>query len=372
MRLKFLFVRNNVLRLIVIGVIGAGLLFGVGMFVYDLIAKKDAEKIERPKGITTTTGPDGVLAKVGNIEIPTADYFEELAKARVEALKANYDLDAQGNATALQATKEGIVEQLINNAVYENYAKENGLMPTEAEINKVVTNEIDNMIHDFGSVQAAEKELANLGGIEGARKRLKNDKALLAQLIQRKILLQLMKNVKVTKEEAKEFFNSKLLGLSQIVILYDEKIDGKENHDKLLAYAKRIREVIGDKLTFEDAAKTFSEERETGQNGGKFTELTYKGTLPKPLEDVAFKLKIGEVSDVIEVPGSFVTLKLDLETYVSDYYFTEGGAKPRPKFEDVYPKVVEQLYTIKELQTENEWFNDYKSKLDIQIYVKFE
>ncbi|HNW32002.1 MAG TPA: peptidylprolyl isomerase, partial [Caldisericia bacterium] len=270
----------------------------------------------------------------------------------------------------LQATREDALNQLVEYAVYEDYAKKNGILPTSKEIDAAIASEVDARVHQAGSRQSLEKELTDLGGIEGLKETIKGDPIFIRQVIRQKVSDNVTKDLKVTKEQAKEFFESKLLGLSQIVVLYDEKIDGKELYEPTRKYAESLKAMIGKDKTFADVATMYSEERESGQNGGRMSQLVPKGYLPPQMEKVAFSLKIGEISDVIEANGSFVVLKMDYETYAWDYFFTDGGKKPKPNFEAVWKDVVNYLYTIKKIEAENNWYQKYADSIKIDVYLE--
>jgi len=79
--------------------------------------------------------------------------------------------------------------------------------------------------------------------------------------------------------------------------------------EALMAHAIEVREqVASGALTFEEAAKRFSEDG-TAQNGG---DVGYfgRGQLLPALEDVAFRLDVGEVSPVVQSPLGFHILRV--------------------------------------------------------------
>jgi len=368
---------GKIIRYIIIGSIGIGIIVGIVLLILDMSASKtQGNALERPIPIIKTMGPEGVLAKVGGIEVPTKLFSEMVNQIRINMIDEGTDIDDPKNAATLTAVRQDIINELVDFAVYENYAKENKMLPTSQDIANAVASEIDAKAKAIGSVDALDKKLKEQGypndGIEGFRKQLKEDPLIYRQITRDKVTTHVLKDVKVSEKEAEEFFESRILGLSQIVVLYDPKIDGEELREPTRKYAQSLRDMIGKEYTFSDVAIMRSEDRTTGDNGGRIPELASKGTLPPPLDETAFKLKIGEVSQVLEAQGSFVILKLDYETYTWKEFFTDGGKKPKPKFEDVAQQVANQMYTVKRYEKENEWFEQYKDKLKIEVYLKLE
>jgi len=370
---KITSVKKNYLRIIILSVIALGLVAGATLTLVEYFKNKtteDTKTVERPVSQPKIKGPTGVVAKVGDIEVPLSVFSQLVNTTRQQALAEGTDIDDSKNASMLQAAREDALNQLVEYAVYENYAKKNGILPTSKEIDAAIASEIDARVHQAGSRQSLEKQLTDLGGIEGLKETIKGDPIFLRQVIRQKVSDNITKDLKVTKDQAKEFFESKLLGLSQIVVLYDEKIDGKELYEPTKKYAESLKAMIGKDKTFADVATMYSEDMESGQNGGRMSQLMPKGYLPPQMEKVAFSLKIGEISDVIEANGSFVILKLDYETYAWDYFFTDGGKKPKPNFEAVWKDVVNYLYTINKIEAENNWYQKYADSIKIDVYLE--
>ena len=96
-----------------------------------------------------------------------------------------------------------------------------------------------------------------------------------------------------------------------------------------LVQSKEIRQKKGEK--FSDLARDFSDDIETGKNGGYIGAIP-KGTMDKSIEDVVFKEKKGFVSDALKLRQAYLILK------VEDRY--EAG---QASFEEVKDKIQDAL-----------------------------
>ena len=130
-----------------------------------------------------------------------------------------------------------------------------------------------------------------------------------------------------------------------------------------------IRGRIDNDMTFAKAAMEYSMD-ESGSGGGVIPQLVTKGVLPLELEEAAFDLGPGEVSDVIDTGSAFVIMRLDYETFAWDYYFTDEGTIPKRDFDEIEDLVIAQLRTIRFYQAEQEWYDNYRDNAEIKVYLE--
>lgn len=362
--------KNDTVKKIVIGVLTAGVFIGLVFLVIDKLTPTTKEPIKREVPQIVLKGPEGVLAKVGDIEVKSETFFKMLAEIKIESMLAGIDMDDPKNSTYLFSTKQELINRLIEAAVYEDYATKNDLLPTQAEIKKAVNSEIEERIKEAGSLKQLEKSLEGAGGIEKLRQDMQNDIILKSQITRQKVSDHILKTLVVTEKQAKEFFESKLLGVSQIVVLYDEKIDGKEIFEETKKYANDIRDLIGKEgRTFSDVAYAFSEERATGQAGGKLDQLLTRETMPKEAANVLWSMKIGDISPVVQLDEGFFIFKIDYQTFAWQYFFADKKTGQKPEFDKIIDQVIQQLKIIKGLEHENEWYTKYSQSLKTEVYV---
>ena len=79
------------------------------------------------------------------------------------------------------------------------------------------------------------------------------------------------------------------------------------------ADAKRIaeealRKIKKDKVAFEEVAKKYSDDEGSKSVGGAIGNFE-RNAMPEAFSKVAFDLKVGEISDVVETPRGFHIIK---------------------------------------------------------------
>jgi hypothetical protein len=89
----------------------------------------------------------------------------------------------------------------------------------------------------------------------------------------------------------------------------DPKTVRRLPYDQALKKAQEIRSKLQKGAKFEDAAKQYSDDTTSGPKGGEIG-LVGKGQMAKELENVAFNLKIGEISEVVGSIFGFHILRI--------------------------------------------------------------
>lgn len=322
-------------------------------------------------GLQPTLDSDGLLARVGNVEITMDNYYAQLNDTRMMMITEKaIDIDDPNNVDIKTSIQFEIIENEIDSAIYLNYATENDLLPSMSDIEQTISAEIEEQALAVGSYEILEDKLKDEGGVEELRRILRNDPKFEERVTKEKVINHIKQQVTISEEDARDFFESRLLGLAQIVTLYNPEVHTEEQIDKARRYTEVVRDKIGKEMTFADAAMEFSADYATAIDGGRLPELISRGYLLPVMDEVAYSLSIGEVSDVIDTGSTFVILKLEYETYAWDYYFTENGTLPKPDFEDVKPYVVSRLRMLKEYQHEQLWYDEYRDSLNIEVYMK--
>jgi parvulin-like peptidyl-prolyl isomerase len=361
-------------RTVVFIVLGAVLVAAAGYVVWDSIANSKPAPTKSGKMVPVLTGPSGIVAKVGNIEISLKEYTDLMAKERLSYITTQgRDIDDPVNSQLLRSIRDNVLDGLIESAVYKNYAAENKLLPTDADVAKAVNEDIDAQATESGGYDKFEKKLRD-GGIESVdalRKKMISDNAFRDQMTQSAVKAHLQKKVSITEQEARDFYEARLIGISKIVLWYDEKLGDEQLTKEGYETLNRIRDLIGTKGTFEDIAINFSQDSETAKNGGKVQDLFIKGALPPEIDKEIWNLKVGEVSKPILTKDSFWLVRIDFETYVWQYYFADTKNKTKTPFEKIKNKVADQLITIKVLEEENKWFSKYRDSLKIDVYLDY-
>ena len=105
---------------------------------------------------------------------------------------------------------------------------------------------------------------------------------------------------------------------------------------------------------FTELAKKYSRAPEASE-GGVLGYFKHKELMPE-LEEVGFKLKVGEISDLVSSPMGFHILRV----------LERKGGEPRP-FAEVQNKIRDEMIQVEAEKKYIEWMKDLKSKAYIQI-----
>jgi peptidyl-prolyl cis-trans isomerase SurA len=144
-----------------------------------------------------------------------------------------------------------------------------------------------------------------------------------------------------------EFVREEQVFLSQILISTEGKTP-----EQAAAAEKKAKDLVararkGEK--FSDLARDNSDETETAKNGG-YVGAMKKGLMDKPIEDVVFKGKKGDITDPFKRPQGFLILKVEDRFAAGQASFDEEKEEiqnrlVQPKME---PKVRELLTRLRE------------------------
>jgi peptidyl-prolyl cis-trans isomerase C len=139
----------------------------------------------------------------------------------------------------------------------------------------------------------------------------------------------------VTEEETKKFYEANPAMFDSGERLRARHIQIRVPGDATEAQKKELRARIEGILVelkkggdFAALAKKFSEDQGSAGKGGEL-ELFHRGQMVPPFEEAAFKLKPGQLSDVVETPFGFHVIKLEerLSTQKLPYEGVKGRIK---------------------------------------------
>jgi len=157
---------------------------------------------------------------------------------------------------------------------------------------------------------------------------------ILAQMVLRNI----MKEVNVTEEEAKAYYEANKHNYQKGATVSAKHIltDSEEKCKEILAFIQN-----GEK-TFEDAAKEFSS-CPSSQRGGDLGQFG-KGQMVKEFEDAAFAANIGEVVGPVKTQFGYHLIKVEKKNEACEVPFEEVKVKV---MNEVAQKKREQVYSEK-------------------------
>jgi peptidyl-prolyl cis-trans isomerase C len=305
----------------------------------------EAPKAEEAKADATPKAPErltGPVAKVNGVEIPSAAFYEEVDKITARGAQIPADRVARIEHNIL---KRMIEQELINQAI-----KEAQIVVPEA----AVAAGFEEYKKRFQTEEQFENYLKH-GRVtkESIETRIREREAL-------EMLLKTKGNLDVTPEEAQAFYekNERFytdkagIRASHILIKLAENAT-PEDEAKAMEKVKQAQARLKKGEAFDKVATELGEGPAASKGGdlGFFSE----GRMVKEFEDVAFKMKVGTVSDPVKTRFGYHIIKL-----------TDKREDRKKPFEEVKDQIVKSL--------ENKKFFTERRKLvaDLEKTAKIE
>ncbi|HMM12413.1 MAG TPA: peptidylprolyl isomerase [Bacteroidales bacterium] len=245
---------------------------------------------------------DQVVAVVGRHVVLQSDIENQYLQMRMQ----------QGIRGTAETMRCEILEDLLFQKLLLNQAELDSITVTDDQVEQEMERRLRYFISELGSQEKLEAFYnKTVVEIKNELRRLVKD-----QMIVEKVQADIMRKVVVTPQEVRRFFNNipkdsipmvpAEFEIAQIVkkppITVEEKMATKE---RLNEYRKRI--LNGER--FSTLALLYSEDPGSARRGG---ELGFygRGELYPEFEAVAFRLREGEVSEIVETEAGFHILQL--------------------------------------------------------------
>ena len=246
---------------------------------------------------------DKVVAVVGKNIILQSDIENQYIQYRMQGL-------TDGTGKEVRAR---ILEDLLLQKLMLNQAEMDSITVTDDQVEAQMDQRIRYFVTRLGSQEKLEEQFGkSMSEIkEEVRQAVKD------QMLQEQVQAKIMQNVVVTPKEVKDFFNDipndslpliqPEYEIVQIVkrppVSIDEKLQVK---DRLYQIRKRILE---GESSFSTMAVLYSEDPGSARQGGELG-FAGKGVYATEVENVAFNLHDGEISDVVETQFGFHIIQL--------------------------------------------------------------
>ncbi len=246
---------------------------------------------------------DKVVAVVGKNIILQSDIENQYIQYRMQGM-------TEGTGKEVRAR---ILEDLLLQKLMLNQAEMDSITVTEEQVEAQMDQRIRYFVSRIGSQEKMEEQFGkSMSEIKDEVRQAVRD-----QMLQEQVQAKIMENVVVTPKEVKDFFRnipkdslptiSPSYEIVQIVrrppVSIDEKLQVK---DRLYQIRKRILE---GESSFSTMAVLYSEDPGSARQGGELG-LTGKGVWAQEFENVAFNLRDGEISDVVETEFGFHIIQL--------------------------------------------------------------
>ena len=293
--------------------------------------KKPAEPAKIPEGANARTVEE-IIARVNN-EIITRN---DLEKARLAA-EEDAKQECQGKCTPeqlkadIEDRQKNTLRDLIDQSLLVQRGKDMGINVEPEVIKKLDQLRQQNKID---SMEDLEKAVTAQGSNwEDFKNNIRN-----GILTQRVIGNEVGSHINIGKEEVEKYYNEhkKDFVRPEQVALREIEVSTEGKKDEELPDLKKKAETalkrVKDGEDFGEIAKRFSDSS-TAKQGG-FLGVYKRGELSKPLEEIVFKMKKNELTDVMDTKQGYLVLQV-LERY-------EEGEQPLAKVEN---EISERLYS---------------------------
>ncbi len=284
--------------------------------------------------------PDTVVAKVNGEEISQRDVNMVVEKFVLPQFKAQ-NPDKEFPEAEREKVEPMILDQLVTRTLLMQVAEEKDVTPDEAMVDQ-----------QFEALKAQQPDIAD----DELRQFIAEELA-----IQETIQQEVVANIEVTDEEAKEYYEQHKeqfnepaqIRASHILI----QVDPEATEDDKEAARQKIEEVLTmaeEGQDFAELAKTHSE----GPSNVKGGDLGFfaRNSMVKPFEDAAFKLATDEISDVVETRFGYHIIKV-----------TDKKDPRTVSFEEVKDQLKNSLLKQKTNNEVSQWINQLKTEATIEM-----
>lgn len=291
---------------------------------------------------------DKVVATVNEVKITAAEVNQQVQRL----LPAEVTFHSAMNEERKKGLEDKALNVLVDTELQYQDALAKGLKPDKKETAK----ELERIVAGYKSKKEYKKVLENAGFTEESLKRFL-ERAKVAEKIKKR---EVDDKVRVTDEAVKEYYEKNRsmylkpeeYKASHILIKVAPAATAEEK-DKLKARAEALLKRVMGGEDFADVAAAESEDssRILGGNIGSF----HAGQTVPEFEEAVKKLKVGEVSGVVQTMYGFHIIKL-----------TAKKESRQIPFEEIREKVKSQMIEREKKRLTEEWMNGLKSRAKIE------
>jgi len=292
-----------------------------------------------------------IVALVNN-EVITLTELEETARPMYDQVKQTSS--PAEREKKLKKVREEVLDHLVESKLLDQEIKKRKIEVPDRDVDAAVGDVLK-------STNLSENELKKAIAREGLtysayRQRIREEigkMRLVAREIKSKIVIEEETLRKSYQANLERYTDPLEVKIQQIFFPFPS--DGSE--DEAAAVRKEARSVLDRARKGEDfteLAKKYSRGPEANE-GGVLGYFKRKELMPE-LEEVGFKLKVGEISDLVNSPMGLHILRV----------LDRKGGEPK-SFAEVQNKIRDEMIQVEAEKKYNEWMKDLKSKAYILI-----
>lgn len=280
-----------------------------------------------------------VAATVNGKEI----YLEDVDEQVDQLLSQHQEQEGVQTEEMKKRFRKSVLDYLIENELIIQEAKKKGIKVSDKEVEKQV-NQMKKMFSSEAEFDSMlERQNTTL---DKFKKRVKED------LLMNKVTQPLYKGLKVSDEEAKDYYekNKTLFQESAKVHLRQIVLGTKDKAEEILSKLK-------DGQDFSEVVKKNSIDAPTREKGGDLGWKTEQD-ISKDLKDAAFALEVGGISDVIKTESGYVIIKVE-----------DKQPMKQLSFEESKEQIEQTLMEQKKSEKQKKWVAKLKKKANIKKFI---
>ncbi len=291
------------------------------------------------------------VAVVNGVKISRTDFDAEISRARQQFARQGQPI--QG--TRLLEIKKDVLENLIGRELLYQTSQKHGIKVDEAAIN----TQLAMLKKRFPSEAEFDNFLSKNNLSEAAMRAQLERNIALKEFVDK----QFVQKVTISDKESKAFYESnpdlfkqpEQVQASHILIKIDPKADASQK-DEARKKIEKIQKRLQKDEDFAALAKEFSQCPSNAKGG----DLGYfqRGQMVPPFEQVAFALKPGEVSDIVETKFGYHLIKV-----------IDKKAETRIPYKDVKDKLEQHLKQEKVQKEVTLYVEKLKEKAKVERFL---
>jgi peptidyl-prolyl cis-trans isomerase SurA len=234
-----------------------------------------------------------------------------------EVTQAAYLLAMQMSIDPVKSPKEfqkiqsTSLDNLINQKVLLIQADKDTIKADERQVETLLQQQMQNITQQLGGEQKVEEYFGTT--MSKIRRNYRDEIEKNVRIT--RVRDQKLANQKISRREVEQFYTAKKDSIGQIpesvdishilIVVKPGEVARKAAYEKI----KSIRDKIEAGEDFNEMARTNSEDPGSASRGGDLGLMT-RGDFVRPFEEVAFNLKPGELSDIVETEFGYHIIRL--------------------------------------------------------------
>lgn len=290
----------------------------------------------------TADVPEGAIAVVGDREIPKSEYDRLVAQAKKTYEARKQEFPAAGTPEFAQL-RNAIVRSLVEQTEFEIAAEELDVEVSDADVEKRL-KELKEQFFE-GDEKKYQDELEKQGLTD---EQVRSD--VRTRLLSEKVFAEVTKDVKVTDEEVKAYYDKNKAQFETPASREVRHILVKQK-----ARADDLYRQLQNGGNFAALAKQYSQDPASKAQGGKFT--AQQGATVPEFDKTAFALETGELSRPIKTQFG--------------WHIIEATAAIKPKatqeLGEVESQISDQLLEEQKNARINEWIEELRKRFEEEV-----